>query len=124
MSSATRNNTNHANVLHSTLVRLCPEVRDAYSLLNTQRAPDICWQIELDNRTTIKSEKLHKLSCAWKKTKSSSGLLYLGEQLHVHVETLKKTACSAKNDFGIGGTIVLSLATALFSRRRQLVDVF
>ena len=84
-----RNNADHANVLHGTLVRFCSRVQDGYSSLNTQEMA-----CSLTNRAEClhcnQSEKLSQQptpqACAWKKTKSSSGLLYLGEYL----QTLRK----------------------------------
>ena len=84
-----RNNADHADVLHGTLVRFCSQIWDSYSLLNTQKVAR-----SLTNRAEClhcnQSEKLSQQptpqACAWKKTKSSSGLLYLGKYL----QTLKK----------------------------------
>ena len=84
-----RNNADHADVLHGTLVHFCSQVWDGYSLLNTQKVVH-----SLTNRAEClhcnQSEKLSQQptpqACAWKKTKSSSGFLDLGEYL----QTLRK----------------------------------
>ena len=117
-----RNNANHADVLHGTLVCFCSQVQDGYSLLNTQKVARL-----LTNRAEClhcnQSEKLSQQptpqACAWKKTKSSSGLLYLGDE---YLQTLRKLHVVLKQLWHRQDGCSL-LAMALFSQRRQLVGV-